>query len=327
MWVHPDGRTRPTVDDKAMSLRDAPRPGPIIVGVERSERSRDALALARTLASAAGTRLILVAVYARDARSLSMERGAHAKTLLDEAWATLEWVAHPLNGARAELRTVPCVSVSRGLRQVALDEGALAIVVGPSHRGTSGQVVAGSVAARLLHGAPCPVAVAPNGYAGGTQAALRRIGVGYDDTPEAREALSAAVGLATRTGAKVEVLSVDEPVVPTAMMLLELGNSEQEARVRAKLAETLQRVIDGAPAPIEISGDVVDGYADDELARLSGEVDLLICGSRAHGPLGAVLLGSVSAGVLRKARGPVLVVPRRARDGFAELRPHTEAAA
>ena len=33
------------------------------------------------------------------------------------------------------------------------------------------------------------------------------------------------------------------------------------------------------------------------------------------------MLGSVSAGVLRKARCPVLVVPRGARDGFAALRP------
>ena len=39
------------------------------------------------------------------------------------------------------------------------------------------------------------------------------------------------------------------------------------------------------------------------------------------------MLGSVSAGVLRKARSPVLIVPRGARDGFAELRAHTAAAA
>jgi nucleotide-binding universal stress UspA family protein len=310
-----------------VSIRDAAQPGPIVVGVERSERSSDALALARTLASAAGTRLILVAVYPRGARSRSMERGAYTDSLVDEAQATLEWMARSLNGVRAELRAIPCVSVSRGLRQVAVDEGALAIVVGPSHRGTIGRVVPGSVGARLLHGAPCPVAVAPNGYSNGTQAPLRRIGVGYSDTPEAGEALSAAVGLATRTGAAIRVLSVDEPVVPTAAMLLTLGHSEHEARAHSRLTERLRSTITGAAASVEISGDVVDGYADDELARLSGEVDLLICGSRGHGPLGDVMLGSVSAGVLRKARGPVLVVPRRARDGFAELRSRTQAVA
>ena len=70
---------------------------------------------------------------------------------------------------------------------------------------------------------------------------------------------------------------------------------------------------------MDISGEVVDGYADDELARLSREVDLLICGSRGHGPIGSVTLGNVSTGVLRKAHCPVLVVPRGARDGFAAL--------
>ena len=71
---------------------------------------------------------------------------------------------------------------------------------------------------------------------------------------------------------------------------------------------------------MEISGEVVDGYADDELARLSGEVDLLICGSRGQGEIGSVTLGNGSTGVMRKARCPVLVVPRGARDGFAALR-------
>jgi nucleotide-binding universal stress UspA family protein len=53
---------------------------------------------------------------------------------------------------------------------------------------------------------------------------------------------------------------------------------------------------------------------------------LLVCGSRGHGPLTGVILGSVSSGVLRKARCPVLVVPRGARDGFASLQDRKAAA-
>jgi nucleotide-binding universal stress UspA family protein len=94
---------------------------------------------------------------------------------------------------------------------------------------------------------------------------------------------------------------------------------EEEARDRLELA--VRGAVSGVFAPLTVSGRVVDGYADDELARLSGEVDLLVCGSRGHGPIGSVMLGSVSAGVLRKARCPLLIVPRGARDGFAELAP------
>ena len=302
-----------------MEIRNAAQLGPIIVGVERSERSRDALALARTLARAAGTRLILVAVYPRGKRSVSVERGAYAEALVEEAQSTLEWVARPLSGIRAELRAVPCISVSRGLQQVAADEGALAIVVGPSHRGAVGRLVPGTVGTRLLHDAPCPVAVAPSGYWGYGQAPIRRIGVGYVGSPESGEALAAAVGLASCTGAIVRVLSVVGPAVATAAVPMGLGYVEREECARADLTQSLRHAIDRAVGRLEISGEVVDGYADDELARLSAEVDLLVCGSRGHGPLGGVMLGSVSAGVLRKARSPVLVVPRGARDGFTAL--------
>jgi nucleotide-binding universal stress UspA family protein len=310
-----------------MSFANESRTAPIIVGVERSERSRDALALARTLARAAGTRLILVAVYPHDARSATVRRGAYSQTLADDAQETLEWVSRPLAGVRAELRAMPCTSISRGLQQVAAEEDALAIVVGPTHRGTVGQVLPGSVGARLLHGAPCPVAVAPSGYWGGAQPRIRRIGVGYVGAPEAAEALNAAVGLATRTDAAIRVLGVVELEATTAPVLIGPGYFEREERAHADLTNTMQAAIDDAAAPVEISGVVVDGYADDELARLSREVDLLVCGSRGHGPLSGVVLGSVSTGVLRKARCPVLVVPRGARDGFATLQARAAAAA
>ena len=100
-----------------------------------------------------------------------------------------------------------------------------------------------------------------------------------------------------------------------------------ERVARDDLSQSLARTLGDVTSPVDISGEVVDGYADDELARLSEEVDLLICGSRGRGPVGRVVLGSVAAGVLRKARCPVLVVPRGAPDGFATLQAPASAAA
>jgi hypothetical protein len=97
------------------------------------------------------------------------------------------------------------------------------------------------------------------------------------------------------------------------------GYGKLEETARDDLSASLAATIDDVGSLVEIDGKVVDGYADDELARLSAEVDLLICGSRRRGRLGRVMLGSVSAGVLRKARCPVLVVPRGAPDDFASL--------
>jgi nucleotide-binding universal stress UspA family protein len=291
--------------------RGPAEPGPIVVGVERSDRSRDALALARTLARTLHTRLILVAVHPGEPRSPAMA---------PEAEAGLAWVASPMGGVLAESRVVACNSVHHGLQQVADAESALAIVVGSSHRGPVGRIAPGSVAERLLHGASCPVAVAPRGYSSQAFAGIQRVGVGYTAGPEAGEALSAAVGLAARTGAALCLLSVVEPPPVAVALPLGWGLGELEASERADLARRIDHAIDDLAAAVEISGEVVDGYADDELARLSQEVDLLICGSRGQGRIGNVTLGDASTGLLRKAECAILIVPRGARGGLAALR-------
>lgn len=315
----PDGPQTGGADHGGMPRDRSTASGPIIVGVERSERSRDAVALGRTLAWSLGRELVLVAVCLVDLRSALMSPAAHAAALADEAAATLEWVASPFSGPVAQARVVPSTSVARGLQTVAEEEDALAIVVGPSHRGALGHVVPGSVGERLLRSAPCPVAVAPSGYRSAEPGPIQRIGVGFTPEPEADEALAAALGIAARTGAAIHVLSVVEP--PSAVVLgYAWGYGELEQTARDDLAGSLASTVAEAAPRVEIDGDVVDGYADDELARLSTDVDLLVCGSRRRGALGRVMLGSVSAGVMRKARCPVLIVPRGAPDGFAELR-------
>jgi nucleotide-binding universal stress UspA family protein len=295
------------------------RPGPIVVGVERSQPSRDALALARRLARASGARILLASVYSAGARSATIERGAYARELAAEAEAALDWVAAPLSGARPEARAVPCTSIPRGLHQIAISEGALAIVVGRSHRGPLGRMVPGSLGERLLRGAPCPIAVATGDSRHDAHDAIASIGVGYSATPEGDEAVSAAAGLAARSGARVQVLSVIEPPAVSAAVPFGWRTGVLESTAREELASRILRAAEGAAAPVAISGEVVDGYADDELARLSRDVDLLICGSSGHRSVGGVMAGSVSAGILRKVRSPLLVIPRGARDGFATL--------
>jgi nucleotide-binding universal stress UspA family protein len=299
---------------------ELPPPGPIIVGVERSERSRDALALAATLARAVGSRVILVAVYPADARSATMARRPYARALANAADAALEWAARPFAGVRAESRAVACNSVARALQDVAKTEAALAILIGSSHRGPLGRIVVGDVGWRLLREAPCAVAIVPRGHRG-VCGRMRRIGVGYVKAAATAGALGTAADLAAVTDAAVRVLSVIEPAMVTlpAIPARGSGYAEVEDSARADLTRDLQREIDRAAAPVQISGEVVDGYADDELARLSDDVDLLVCGSHSRGAPGRVALGSVSGGVMRKARCPVMVVPRGPWDGFAGL--------
>lgn len=70
-----------------------------------------------------------------------------------------------------------------------------------------------------------------------------------------------------------------------------------------------------APATGELlEGDVVDALATVDRR----DADLLVCGSRGYGPVRRVLLGGVSARLLRRAAIPLLVVPRGAGVAGAE---------
>ncbi|HWT91903.1 MAG TPA: universal stress protein, partial [Solirubrobacteraceae bacterium] len=89
-----------------------------------------------------------------------------------------------------------------------------------------------------------------------------------------------------------------------------------QADLRASLTRELTAlaasVVDAAPGlPVETS--VLDGHPADRLvAQADGDGGLIVVGSRGYGPLGAVLVGSVAAEVLREATSPVIVVPRSA---------------
>ena len=62
-----------------------------------------------------------------------------------------------------------------------------------------------------------------------------------------------------------------------------------------------------------VDGRVTVGPPADELLAFADEVDLLVVGSRRHGPLRRLLLGSTSAYLARTAPCPLLVLPRSPR--------------
>ena len=71
---------------------------------------------------------------------------------------------------------------------------------------------------------------------------------------------------------------------------------------------SLQRAAESAGA-VDADWAVRTGDVVESLAELT-EVDVLFCGSRGYGPTRRVLLGGVSGRLVRRARRPVVVVPR-----------------
>ena len=107
----------------------------------------------------------------------------------------------PRNGVDPRARRL----AAQGLHELAVVEHASLVVVGSTHTGRLGRVYPGSTGEKLLHGAPCAVAIVPRVL---RRAARSAIGVAYDGSDEAKAALDSAVALAEAFGAELELIGV-----------------------------------------------------------------------------------------------------------------------
>jgi nucleotide-binding universal stress UspA family protein len=269
----------------------------ILIGCDEPERGGEATALAETLRDARTGTLVPTSVYPPAPLPVGRFVGPHDVELLSEQAEELLLVARDSlpDRDRVMIRAIPSDSAARVLSEVAEAEQADLVVVGSSRRSAVGRMLPGTTAERLLHRAPCPVAVAPRGYRGGD---IRRIGVAYDGSPESDAALRAAESLALERSAALTVYGVVEP-------------SSQAATERAR--DLLQGVADDAPTGIRPEWLLLHGVPADEIAaRAYGVVDLLFVGSHGYGPLRHALLSNVSGALVCAAGCPVVVTPRAA---------------
>jgi nucleotide-binding universal stress UspA family protein len=297
----------------------------IIVGVDPTGRSRDAVALAATLARGSDAELVLVCAYPYDEIPLRFSDGGALRVhLREEAERAIAHARQDVEGLRlVRPYTIPEPSAAKAIQTVAARESAALIVIGSSHRGGLGRVFAGTTAERLLHGAPCPVAVASRGFAEHAGDTIEAIGAAYDYSPESRSALAAATLLARALGSRLHVIHVLDTVT-IAVPGLKSGpryapppvGSEEKARAR------LEDVAAALPDDVDAWPEVLVGEPEHELAVQSKNLDLMVAGSRAYGPHRAVLLGSVSGRLARHAACPVVVVPRGIDAPLVELYAH-----
>jgi nucleotide-binding universal stress UspA family protein len=283
---------------------------PLVVGVDGSERSRDALALAARL-SDGGQNVLLVHVHPFGGLSRLVPDGEYEALVREVSESTLAGLPDTLGlDARPELRLVSGASPAAGVQAVAEEVGASLIVVGSSHRSGLGRVFAGSVAESMLTGASVAVAIAPHGYAD-RKTDLVTIGCGFDGSPESHEALAWAAALARRRRARLRALAVHARLafggVSTIGALgLESANDALRRALDERLRDALASLADGLDAGARL----LNGDPAVELATASADLDLLAVGSRGYGPVRRVLLGSVSRELVRSAACPVVVLPR-----------------
>jgi nucleotide-binding universal stress UspA family protein len=253
----------------------------ILIGHDGPERGGEATALAEALRDPATGTLLLTSVYPPAPPPVGdFVAPQETEGRRDDTEDALRAARDSMPAKdRVMIRAIPSDSASRALTTVAEAEHADLVVVGSSRQRDALERLLPATTERLLHDAPCPVAVAPRGYTGGD---IRRIGVAHDGSHEADAALHAAESLALELGAALTVYCVVEPASPSTGMIQCLKPEWQ--------------LVHGVPAA-EIAG------------RAYGVIDLLFVGSHGYEPVRPALLDNVSA-VVREAGCPVVVVPR-----------------
>jgi nucleotide-binding universal stress UspA family protein len=302
-------------------------PKPILVGYEPNTLDQAPVRFGAEAARFTGAPLI-VACVVHDAGALErLGAGQVDEELSADAGGALEDVRAALTaeGIAVQCREIRALSVPRALHDTAVAEDAGLLVAGSRRDGTLGSVLPGTTVERLMHGAPCPIAVVPSGWE--TRGGLQTIGVAYVESDEGREALRGAHALARRADTTLRVLTV---VKPSFAMYMEteprelvypprtVEDVEGEHRVWAERA--LEAAVAALDGQVRVETEAfVDEDPADTLVRVSEHLDLLVCGSRGYGPVRAVLLGGVSRRIAAAAHCPVIVLPRGVRASLEAL--------
>ena len=238
------------------------------------------------------------------------------RALLEAARRTADAAAAELTAkGTVEVRVVdgePRETIVREAR----DWPAELTVVGARGLGAVGRFLLGSVSTDVLHGVPGAVAVVR-----GAASRPRRVLVACDGSPDAFEAVRFLGTLPLGRDTAVRLLGVvtPPPMPPAGPEMIavpwpptmEAYMDEQKTALNGVLTRA-EAALGGAIGPVERS--VVLGHPATAIleAAEKSPVDLVVIGARGLGPVGRLVLGSVSDRVVHHAPCPVLVVKAKA---------------
>jgi nucleotide-binding universal stress UspA family protein len=251
----------------------------ILVPVEFSPRCRGALQYAEALAGRFGSEIVLLHVVIPPTNSFS--------ALEAMAYSSAAELARELYAERtANLAEFPCEAAAGGVRRVVIEgDPARAItayaasehcdlIVMPTHGyGPFRRFLLGSVTAKVLHDAACPVWTGPHmeqapGYA---NLAFRQVACAVDLGPHSREVLGYAGQFARAMGAPVTVVHAI-PASATRLggfyfdpdWRIQLSNTARE-RIESLLQDLGMRagvVIESGETPVAVSSAAHEAGAD-----------------------------------------------------------------
>lgn len=300
--------------------------GRIVVGIDGSGTARAALRTAFLEAARRDADLEVVAAYTD---ALIRTGGGRAAAVPDQQSVRAD-TATRTRAAVEEVRNELLVDDLAGLGDVRVRrivengapatalirraEGAGLLVVGSRGRGAMASALLGSVALHCVTHAPCPVLVV-HGDPQVRPPASAVVVIGLDGSEVAMAALREGVAEAGRLGCSVEVLAAcsQEFYWTDVYAAIPPATDHARATVREHAEQAIRTVTTeqsarpGATVP-PISVVLVEGPADEALVERSDDALMLVVGSRGHGPIRGLVLGSVALHCAIHGRCPVMVV-------------------
>lgn len=141
-----------------------------------------------------------------------------------------------------------------------------------------------------------------------------RIVVGVDGSDPSKDALLWASHQAELTGASVEAVITWEISPNSYGVALPLPSDYDPAAIATQTLEETVRKVLGESGEAHVVARVVEGPPARSLLDVAKGADLLVLGSRGHGPFVGVLLGSVSEYCAAHATCPVVVIRHQGDD-------------
>jgi len=284
----------------------------VVVGLDWSDAARAAVEHAAEAAAARQLPLRLVHVLEPPLYPLrpALGRIHNLELVLRKAGQRLlEETTDVLGLVYPELSVTSCLK--RGaIVEILVDESrdAERLVVGSHGGGAFTDLLIGSTALQTVSLAQCPVVVVP----APSSDELPRSGVvvGVDGSARSVAALRFAFEAASVLSEPLVAVhawtdpALSAPQVPLPLVYDPALVAHEE---RLVMAESMAGFAEEFP-DVKVDIRVVHDHAVSALSAAGALSRLLVVGSRGHGSIGALFLGSVSHGVLHHARGPVAIV-------------------
>ncbi|MPV48578.1 universal stress protein [Pseudactinotalea sp. HY160] len=291
----------------------------VMVGVDGSAASLQALDWAAAFAERIGWRVHIVCAYALPTFAAASMDGGYATlddaSIRDGAQAVLDEAAARLAGCDLEVTSALETGDPAGVLVELSKKVCLTVVGTRGHSGFAERIL-GTVSSALPAHAHCPTVVVPHRDDAASKLPVRRIVVGVDGSDSAKVALKNAIDHAQLWDAELTAV-IGLPIGTGSGLLGWLPAAVDSEQLLADCKEGLDVTVNAAlegHEGVTVRRHALDGSGAALLSEFSTAVDLVVVGTRGRGGFAGLLLGSTSQAVLHHSECPVLVVPSRTKD-------------